>query len=111
MSAAAAGTVLVYVTAGDHETGHELAVRLVEERLVACVNVVPGVTSVYRWEGAVQRDEEVLLLAKTRADRAQAVCARVAELHAYDIPCAVVYPAAGGLPPYLDWLAEQASEG
>jgi len=98
---------LVYVTAPSLAEAEALAGTLVEEHLAACVNIVPGVRSVYRWQGAVQRDDEVLMLVKTTVARADAVCQRLAQLHSYELPCAVVYPAHGGLPAALGWIAEQ----
>ncbi|MDP1590564.1 MAG: divalent-cation tolerance protein CutA, partial [Prosthecobacter sp.] len=77
---------------------------LVTERLVACANVLPGMRSIYRWQGAIEEADETLLVAKTRKDLAETVIARVKALHSYDVPCAVVYDMAGGLPAYLDWI-------
>lgn len=96
------------VTAPDDETARQLARTLVSERLVACVNCVPGVTSVYRWEGAVQEDAEVLLVLKTRADRVDALAGRVDELHPYDNPEVIWLPVLGGAPAYLAWVQAEA---
>ena len=100
---------VVFVTAPDAETGASLARTLVEERLVACVNVVPGIRSVYRWEGAVKVDEEVLLVAKTRADRCASLAARVQDLHPYDVPEVLELPAVGGNAAYLAWVCAESS--
>jgi len=97
------------ITAPDLETAAGIARALVEERLVACVNLVPGIRSIYRWEGAVEEDAEVLLVVKTRADRAGALVDRVAELHPYDLPEVVMLPAVGGSPAYLDWVRGEAA--
>jgi periplasmic divalent cation tolerance protein len=97
------------ITAPDLETGTRIARALVEERLVACVNLVPGIRSIYRWEGNVEEDAEVLLLVKTRADRAGDLADRVAELHPYELPEVVMLPAVGGSPAYLDWVREEAA--
>ena len=86
-----------------------LARTLVEERLAACVNVVPGVRSFYRWEGAVQDDAELLLVAKTHAERGGALAARVKELHPYDLPEVLELPAVGGSDAYLDWVRSECS--
>lgn len=102
--------VLLYVTA-PAALAERLAEALVAERLAACVNLVPGVVSFYRWEGAVQRDAEVLLLAKTTAGRADAATARLVELHEYTLPCVVRYEAAGGLDAYLRWVADETTPG
>ena len=92
------------ITAPDARCAETLARALVDERLAACVNVVPGVRSFYRWEGAVQEDSELLLVAKTRQDLAEALAARVKELHPYELPEVLALNAAGGSPAYLDWI-------
>lgn len=96
--------VSLHVTAPDLASATALARVLVEERLVACVNVIPGVVSVYRWEGAVCQEAEVILVAKTRRGRLDAVVARVSALHPYDVPCVVALPVEGGHPDYLAWV-------
>jgi len=101
--------VSVYVTASGPEAAERLARALVEERLAACVNVLPGVRSFYRWEGELHVDDEVALLAKTRADRFDALAARVRELHGYDVPCVVALGIADALPDYQAWVAEEAT--
>jgi periplasmic divalent cation tolerance protein len=98
-----------FITAPDVETGSRIARSLVEERLAACVNVVPGIRSIYRWEGELEEDAEVLLVVKTRADRAGVLADRVAELHPYELPELVLLPAVGGSLPYLDWVREEAA--
>ena len=100
---------VVLITAPDSETGVRLARSLVDERLAACVNLVPGVRSVYRWEGSVRDDAEVLLVVKTRADRLEALAARVGELHPYDVPEVLALPAVGGSEAYLAWVREESS--
>jgi len=99
--------VSVFVTCGSREAAEHIATTLVEERLAACVNVLPGVTSVYRWQGELTKDAEVALLAKCRASQAAVVSERVIELHAYDVPCVVVHPLVGGSPTFLDWVRSQ----
>jgi len=95
---------VVLVTAPDAAAAEKLARALVDERLAACVNVVPGVRSFYRWEGRVQDDAEFLLVAKTREERVGALAARVDELHPYDLPEILELPASGGSEAYLDWV-------
>ncbi len=94
-------------TAPDAETATRIARALVDEQLAACVNLVPGVRSIYRWAGAVQEDAEVLLVAKTRADRVERLAERLRELHPYDLPELVALPVSGGLPAYLEWVAAE----
>jgi len=95
---------VVLMTAPDRACAEGLARTLVEERLAACVNVVPGVRSFYRWEGAVQADDELLLVAKTRAGSLEALAARVKALHPYALPEVLGLAAEGGSPAYLDWV-------
>ncbi len=100
---------VVLLTAPDLEAAEGLARSLVEERLAACVNVVPGVRSFYRWEGSVETAGELLLVVKTRADRAAALAARVRELHPYELPEILELPAVGGSAAYLDWVRKESS--
>jgi len=78
--------VVVLVTCPNRQAGETIGRTLVEERLAACANVIPGVTSIYRWQGKVCRDREVLLLIKTRRSRFAALTRRVQDLHAYAVP-------------------------
>jgi periplasmic divalent cation tolerance protein len=95
-------------TAPDAE---RIATVLVERGLAACVNVVPGVTSIYRWKGAVERDLELLLVIKTRADRFEALREALVSLHPYELPELIALPVEGGSLPYLAWLDEATREG
>ncbi|HYD69652.1 divalent-cation tolerance protein CutA [Azospirillum sp.] len=96
--------VFVYMTAASREEAMRIGRALVEERLAACVNVLGGMTSVYRWEGAVETAEETVFIAKTRRDLFEPLAARVRELHSYTVPCIVELPVERGNPAYLDWL-------
>lgn len=97
---------LVFCSCPDADTAQRLAVTLVEARLAACVSVLPPMRSTYRWQGAVEQAEEVLLLAKTAADRVPALVERLQALHPYELPEIVAVESAAGLPAYLDWVAE-----
>lgn len=96
-------------TAPDAETGARIARALVEERLAACVNLVPGVRSIYRWQGRVEDAGEVLLLIKTRAERVDALASRLRALHPYEVPELLALPVSAGLGPYLDWVLAEAA--
>jgi len=98
---------LILSTCPDADTAKRLARTLVEERLAACVNLLPGVSSTYRWRGEVEQATEVQLLAKTTADRRVALIARLAELHPYELPEILAVETAAGLPAYLDWVAAE----
>lgn len=93
----------------DADTANRIADALVGERLAACVQVLPGMTSVYRWQGRVERAREVLLLAKTTRERFDALRAQVAALHPHDVPEVVALDIADGLPAYLDWVAAETT--
>lgn len=96
-------------TCPDAEGARHLAEALVSERLAACVNLVPGLRSVYRWDGEVRTDDEVLLVIKTDAARLEALQARVQALHPYDEPELLAFEATGGLPGYLAWVAAETA--
>lgn len=98
--------MLAICTCPDSASASHLAHSLVEERLAACVNVVPGLTSVYRWEQRVHEDAEALLLLKTTAARLPALRDRVRELHPYDVPELIAVSIVDGLPDYLAWLRQ-----
>jgi periplasmic divalent cation tolerance protein len=96
--------LVVLMTAGSQEEADHIASTLVEEMLAACVNVVPGVTSVFRWAGEVQREQEWLLIAKTRSEVLGSLTQRVVALHSYDVPEVIALPLVGGNEAYLHWL-------
>lgn len=95
---------LILSTCPDADTAQRLARILVEERLAACVSLLPGGVSTYRWQGRVEQAAEVQLLAKTPADRRDALMARLAELHPYELPEILAVETAAGLSAYLDWV-------
>lgn len=97
----------IYVTAADASQAEELAQILLERRLVACANIMTGMRSLYRWEGAMQRDDEVAMILKTTVERADDVLRAIHDLHPYDVPCAVAWPVDAGLEPYLDWVRKE----
>jgi periplasmic divalent cation tolerance protein len=103
------GRVVALSTVGSAEEADRLARALVERRLAACVNVVPGVVSHYRWRGELQRDEERLLVIKTRAERIEALRDALRELHPYELPELVAFEISAGSPEYLKWLDEGVS--
>ncbi len=90
----------------DRETAETIAVELVEARLAACVNVLPRMRSIYQWEGAIVSSDEVLLIAKTTPELTAALCAKLVELHPYDMPEAIALDVADGTEMYLNWIEE-----
>lgn len=100
---------IAFVTAPDRASADRLAEGLVGGRLAACVNVLPGVESTYRWEGKVEKSSELLLVVKTRTALVEAVCAFVAKNHPYSVPEVVSWPIDQGAAPYLKWLEAETS--
>ncbi len=99
--------ISLYVTASSHDEALAIANSLVEDNIAACVNILDGVTSVYRWEGKIEQSSEVAIIAKTRAELFAAASARIKALHSYDCPCIVAWPIVAGEPDYLKWIGEQ----
>jgi len=97
----------IYVTTANREEALKIGRLLVQERLVACVNVLRDMTSVYWWEGKVEEGRESVLIAKTTEDRVDDVLRVVEEEHSYDCPCAVALPIAAGIPAYLQWIHDE----
>jgi periplasmic divalent cation tolerance protein len=89
------------------EEAKRIARALVSERLAACANVIPGVSSVYWWEGQVQEEQEAMLVIKTTAAQVNALETRLVELHPYDVPELLSIPVTGGYPPYLAWVSSE----
>ncbi len=98
---------LVYIPVPDEACGREIGRRLVERGLAACANILPRMTSIYRWEGNLEEDRESLLLAKTTAENVPELQILVKEIHPYRLPCVVALPIDSGLPAYLDWVRDQ----
>ncbi len=99
--------IVVYVTVSSREEGRTIAKALVEERLAACVNQLPGVRSTYRWEGKIEESAEELLIIKTSQKLFTALEQRVCELHSYAVPEVIAVPIVAGSKPYLQWLDDQ----
>ena len=99
--------LVCYCSCPDPATAERIANALVAERLAACVNIVPGIRSVYRWRNAVKNADEVLLMIKTAEDRLDALTARVTSLHPAELPELIAVEVVGGLPAYLSWVADQ----
>lgn len=99
---------VVLATAASIEDAEALVTAIVEERLAACGNIVPNVLSIYRWEGEVRRESEVMIVFKTERSAVPKLMARVSELHPYDVPEALALSVTAGLPSYLTWVAANA---
>jgi periplasmic divalent cation tolerance protein len=100
---------IVLTTAGSSQEAEKIAGALVERRLAACVNIIPQVQSVYRWEGKVERATEWLLLIKTRADNFGRLRETINQLHSYEVPECIMLEVSDGAEPYLRWIAENTA--
>lgn len=99
--------MLVLTTLPSAEAAAELAKAVVGEKLAACANLLPAVRSIYRWQGRVQDESEVLVLFKTRQEHFERLKARLLELHPYEIPEVLAIPVEQGYQAYLDWLGQE----
>ena len=97
---------LIYVTTGSKEEAMRLDRAIVEERLVACVNIIPKIHSIYWWEGKVCREDEVMLVSKSTESLFPAIMDRVKSLHSYQVPEILSFPILEGLPDYLNWIED-----
>ena len=100
-------TLLVITNCPDEDVANAIALAVVEAQLAACVNILPRVQSIYRWQGSVESAAEIPLLIKTTADNYPALEARITTLHPYDVPEIIALPIARGLPAYLNWVATE----
>lgn len=101
--------VTVIITAPDEESAALIAKKLVEENLCACVNIVPGIRSIYKWDGEICDDSEVMLVGKTTSALSSAIIDRVKELHSYDLPEIIFLPIVTGAGDYLDWIDKEVT--
>lgn len=101
--------IFILVTCADNEEAKTIAHALVEERLAACVHIMPPHNSVYRWQGKLEQAQEVNILIKTQSHLFESVGARVRALHSYEVPCIVSWTVEKGHPPYIEWLVQQTS--
>lgn len=104
-------TRFLYVTAANAEQAKTIGEVLVAERLVACVNILAPMASIYWWQGQIQRDNEAVMIAKTRAELVEQVIARVKALHSYTVPCVVSLAVESGNPDFLQWIADETAPG
>ena len=101
--------VSVYITVPSRDMAERIARHLVEEKLAACVNIISGARSIYRWKGRVETANEVIMIAKTRVDLFGQLEKRIKELHSYEVPCIVAWPIEAGHQPYLDWIEKETT--
>jgi uncharacterized protein involved in tolerance to divalent cations len=99
--------ILVFITASSEKEGEKIAGALVKERLAACVNVLGGIKSTFRWKGQISVEDEVLLLVKTKDRLFEKLKKRVLELHSYQVPEILAIPILTGFEKYLSWIGEE----
>ena len=102
--------IVVFMTASSSEEAGQLADMLVSERLAACVQILPEMESVYRWQGKIERQREVLLIAKTVSSKFAELESEVVKLHSYETPEIVAFPLTNGSRPYLDWVSRSVTK-
>ncbi len=102
-------TSIIYSTIDDLKAARRIANTLVEEQLVACVNIVPGIESFYRWKGKIEIEQENLILAKTVDENVEKTIERLRAIHPYEVPDIIVLPIAGGLEDYLNYIKNETS--
>jgi periplasmic divalent cation tolerance protein len=100
----------VFVTVGNMEEALKIGRTLVEERLVACANIIPQVHSIYRWKGEICDDQECLVIMKTESAIFPMLQDRIRRLHSYEVPEIIAFPVTQGLPDYLDWVVRNTGE-
>lgn len=99
--------VVIFITTGTHEEANQLAEVLLKQRKAACINIVPGVSSRFWWEGQLHSDQESLLIAKAKASLLDEIVALVKEVHSYDVPEVIALPIIGGSSDYLEWIGKE----
>lgn len=100
---------VIYSTIGDIEDARRIAHTLIDEQLVACVNIIPNIESVYRWEGKKEEDAECIFIAKTRDENIEKTINRIKALHSYELPDIIVIPIIGGLNEYIEYISNETS--
>lgn len=98
------------MTAGSKDEARKIGKELVASRLAACVNIIDNMNSFYQWDGEIQDDTEVIMIAKTTEDRIPYLVEKVKSMHSYECPCIVSLPVLGGYQPYLDWIAGEVKD-
>ena len=99
--------MFVYVTAGDAVEAQSIARQVIAEQLAACANILPGLTSIYRWEGKVEEASEAMLILKTTEEKLEPLIARVKVLHSYELPCIEALPVVDGNRDFLEWVVRE----
>ena len=101
---------VLYSTFPSHKEAEAVAAELLDRNLIACANLFAEVQSIFRWEGQVESQAEVILIAKTTADRLDAAISTVTQLHSYDCPCVTSWPVTAGNAEYLKWVGDECGD-
>lgn len=101
--------VIVYMTTKDKQEAEKIGQALIESKLAACVNIVDGMQSMFWWQGQVEKDEETVLLAKTKVGLVTKLTQKVKSIHSYDCPCVLAMPVIDGNPEFLQWIQEETT--
>jgi len=99
--------MFIYATAGDAEEARRIGRQVVEEQLAACANILPGVTSIFRWQGKLEEASEAVLVLKTTEEKLERLIARVKSLHSYECPCIEALPVVEGNRDFLEWVVRE----
>ena len=105
------GIVSVYATFANEEEARRIGRVVVDEGLAACANILGACHSIYRWQGEIEEADEVAAIFKSAAAHAEALVERIGELHSYAVPAAVIWPVAGGIEAYRDWVLAESKGG
>lgn len=103
--------VVVYITCKDREEAKRIGETMVKEKLAACANVIPGMNSIFHWEGKLEKAKECVLLLKTKKELMEKLTERVKQLHSYEVPCIIALPVVAGNPDYLEWIEKETRKG
>ena len=98
---------LAYITINSLENAEKIAEKIIQKKLAACVNIIPKITSVYEWKGKIQKDKEVVMIAKTTKKQFESLQKEILALHPYEVPAILNISITGGHQPYLNWLTTQ----
>ena len=102
--------IFIYVTVETEVEAEKIGRALVEERLAACINIIPGMRSIYRWQGKLEQGNEVVLIAKSQAALFETIVQRVKAMHSAEIPCIVAMPIVQGAADFLDWIGQNVAQ-
>lgn len=102
---------MIYATFPSRVEADRIGRAVVDKRLAACVNILPGMTSIYRWQGKIETGDEVVMILKTKTSRADPLVAEIKRLHPYDVPAITVIPLSGGNSDFLAWIANETGDG